>query len=59
MDKKCIFLKKVNENTHKGGNLQGLLNVNKKPRKKKTAGKVLKKKKKKQENSCFKENSAL
>jgi hypothetical protein len=46
MDKKCVFLKKINENTQKGGNLQGLLNVNKKPRKKKTAGKVLKKKKK-------------
>ena len=54
MDKKCVFLKKINENTQKGGNLQGLLNVNKKPRKKKTAGKVLKKKKKNRKSPVLK-----
>jgi proton translocating ATP synthase F1 alpha subunit len=52
---KKIFLYDENiSKTQGGGNLQGLLNVNKKPRKKKTAGKVLKKKKKNRKSPVLK-----
>jgi hypothetical protein len=44
MKKIFLYDEKISK-TQGGGNLQGLLNVNKKPRKNKTAGKVLKKKK--------------
>jgi len=44
--KNILKVKEKISKTQGDGNLQGLLNVNKKPRKKKTAGKVLKKKKK-------------